>query len=51
MSLPVIVVCSKKSANLLNNIAEQHKITEEITATRDEVESKWTGYSAVRNTT
>lgn len=54
LSFPIIVVCSKKCANPLNNIATQHKITEETTATRDEVakiwESKWTGYSAIKNT-
>lgn len=37
LSVPVIMVCSKKCANPLNNIAEQHKITEKITATKDEV--------------
>lgn len=55
LSFPVIVACSKKCTNPLNNIATQHKITEETTATRAEVakiwESKWTDYSAIWNTT
>lgn len=55
LSFPVIVVCSKKCNNSLNNTATQHKITEGTTATRHEVakiwEVKWTGYSAIKNTT